>query len=201
MSEGWVPTDTSDPVLPASAVAAGFEIGMLLRCARTGSGRHERSVVEFSRAGAAARLAVLLGDLDLPASLDEYAAGGWHRYTVHRVVCAELARWPLSPAWRSGYQRLCDADTYRSAPQRRHRADLAEAAWRAAVLCGGLRGRSGPLAVRAMDAESALILVRAARVLDAPVRLRTVGGRHLVEVTAGAADLALRQLARIPVAI
>src|SRR5688500_11573235 len=52
--------DAPSPVLPCAAVAAGFEIGMLLRCARTGSGRHARTAVEFSRAEAAARLGSLL---------------------------------------------------------------------------------------------------------------------------------------------
>jgi hypothetical protein len=190
----------SDPVLPCSAVAAGFEIGMLLRCARTGSGRHERIAIEFSRADAAARLAGLLGSLGLTAGRVDLAAGGRHRYTVHRVVCPSLADWPLDHAWRLGYQRLCGGGEYRSARQRRHRADLAEAAWRAAVLSGGVRGggRSGPLAVRASDMDVAVILVRAARILDAPARLHSVAGRHLVEVTHGAAELALRRIAAWP---
>jgi hypothetical protein len=199
MSGSWRQTDAPQ-VLPAPAVAAGFEIGMLLRCARTGSGRHERNAtsstaVEFSRAGAADRLTVLLTDLGLATRQDEYAAGGWHRYQVYRVVCVGLEDWPLRRAWQTGYGRLCAGPEYRSSRQRRHRGDLAEAAWRAAVLCGGLRRRGGPLAVRVRDAELALVLVRAARVLDAPVNLRTAGGQHLVEVTGGAADLALRQLA------
>jgi len=42
--------------------------------------------------------------------------------------------------------------------------------------------------------------VRAARVLDAPVNLRSVGGRHIVEVTTGRAEVTLRQLAAVAVA-
>jgi hypothetical protein len=188
------------PVLPCSAVAAGFEIGMLLRCARTGSGRHERIAMEFSRADAAARLRSLLGGLGLGARQVDYAAGGRHRYTVHRVVCPGLPDWPLDHAWLLGYQRLCGGGEYRSARQRRHRADLAEAAWRAAVLSGGVRagGRTGPLAVRASDMDIAVILVRAARILDAPARLQSAAGRHVVEITPGAAELALRRLAAGP---
>jgi hypothetical protein len=200
----WSPGDAVSPILPSSAVAAGFEIGMLLRCARTGSGRHERIAMEFSRAAAAARLVTLLGGLGLRAHRVDYAAGGRHRYTVHRVVCPGLPEWPLDRAWQLGYQRLCGAGEYRSARQRRHRADLAEAAWRAAVLSGGLRGgggRTGPLAVRASDTDLAVILVRAARILDAPARLRSAGGRHVVEVTPGAAELALRQLAIAPLPV
>ena len=112
--------DAAGTVLPGSAVAAGFEIGMLLRCARTGSGRHERhatpsAAVEFSRAGAAARLAVLLAGLGLPARPVEYGAGGWHRYTVHRVVCTGLEDWPLSRAWHAGHPP-CAASPGRRAP-------------------------------------------------------------------------------------
>jgi hypothetical protein len=184
-------------VLSSAAVAAGFEIGMLSRCARTGSGRHERTAMEFSRPAAAIRLMSLLGGLGLPASRIDYAAGGRHRYTLHRVVCPSLPDWPLDRAWLLGYRRLSESGAYRSVRQRRHRTALAEAAWRAAVVTGGVRGggRSGPLAVRATDTDIAAILVRAARVLDAPARLRSVGSRHVVEVTAGAAGLALRRLA------
>jgi len=205
MQGGWPPQDTPDSILPSSAVAAGFEIGMLLRCARTGSGRHERIAMEFSQAGAAARLATLLGALGIPAQRVDYAAGGRHRYTVHRVICPGLSEWPLERAWHLGYQRLCGGGEYRSARQRRHRADLAEAAWRAAVLSGGVRGgggrRTGPLAVRASDTDIAVILVRAARILEAPARLLSVAGRHVVEVTPGAAELALRRLAVAPVPV
>jgi len=194
-------SEVSGPVLPRSAVAAGFEIGMLLRCARTGSGRHERIAMEFSRAGAAARLAGLLGALGLSPWQVDHAAGGRHRYTVHRVVCPGLPDWPLDQAWLLGHRRLCGGGEYRSAGQRRHRAALAEAAWRAAVLSGGVRaggGRTGPLAVRASDMDIAVILVRAARILDAPARLHSAAGRHVVEVTPGAAELALRRLAAGP---
>jgi hypothetical protein len=189
-----------DPVLSPAAVVVGFEVGMLLRCVRTGSGRYEHSAttstaVELSRAAAAARLVTLLTGLDLPARRVDVVAGGWHRYTVHRVICPSLDDPKLRRAWCAGYHRLCAATGYRSPRQRRHRDDLAAAAWRAALLGGGLRGRGGPLAVRVTDAELALVLVRAARVLGAPVSLRTTGGRHLVEVTAGTADLALRELA------
>lgn len=193
----WPPDDVPSLVLPCSAVAAGFEIGMLLRCARTGSGRHERIATEFSRCAAASRLTTLLDGLGLPASRVDYVAGGRHRYTVHRVVCPGLPGWPLGRAFMLGHQRLCGRDGYLSAQRRRHRVDLAEAAWRAAVLSGGVRGggRTGPLAVRAPDTDIAGMLVRAARILDAPARLHSVAGRHVVEVTAGDADLALRRLA------
>jgi hypothetical protein len=190
----------ADPVLPAAVVVAGFEIGMLLRCVRTGSGRYEHratisTAVELSRGAAASRLVSLLTRLGLAARRDDFAAGGRHRYTVHRVVCPDLDDPLLSQAWCAGYRWLCDAEPYRTPRQRRHRSDLATAVWRSAVLAGGLRGRGGPLAVRVSDAELALILVRAARVLGAPVTLRTTGGRHLVEVTAGTGELALRELA------
>jgi hypothetical protein len=52
--------------------------------------------------------------------------------------------------------------------------------------------------VRASDTDIAVILVRAARILDAPARLLSVAGRHVVEVTPGTAALALRQLAVAP---
>lgn len=184
-----------DTVLHSRAVTAGFEIAMLLRCARTGSGRHGRTVMEFSREAAACRLTTLLDGLALDAHRDEYVAGGWHRYEVHRVVSTGLSDWPLSRAWSSGYERLCGSTGYQSGRQRQHRADLAEAAWRAAVLCGGTRRLGGPLAVRVSDADLGLILVRAARVLDAPVSLRSRSGRHTVEVTKGSAEVTLRQLA------
>jgi hypothetical protein len=184
-----------DTVLHSTAVAAGFEIGMLLRCARTGSGRHGRTVMEFSREDAARRLTTLLDSLALDAHRDEFAAGGWHQYTLHRVVSTGLSEWPLGRAWACGFERLCGNAGYQSARQRQLRADLAEAAWRAAVLSGGTRRRGGPLAVRVTDADLGLILVRAARVLDAPVSLRSVGSRHIVEVTKGKADVTLRQLA------
>lgn len=193
----------AEPVLPAADVVAGFEIGMLLRCVRAGSGRHEHrdtasTWVEFSRAEAAARLVTLLGAIGRAAVRDEYVAGGRHRYRVHRVTCADLTDPRITRAWCTGYRRLCDADGYRPARQRHHRVRLAAGAWRAAILAGGTRGRGGgPLAIRAPDPEVALVLVRAARVLDAPVALRTTGGRHLIEVTAGAAELALRQLALV----
>jgi hypothetical protein len=157
--------------------------------------------MEFSRAAAAARLTCLLGTMGLASRQVDYAAGGRHRYTVHRVICPGLADWPLDHAWLLGYRRLCGGCEYRSARQRRHRTDLAEAAWRAAVLSGGVRGgggRTGPLAVRASDTEIAVILVRAARILDTPANLRSVAGRHVVEVTPGAAELALRRLAAGP---
>lgn len=189
-----------DTVLHSTSVTAGFEIGMLLRCARTGSGRYGRTAMEFSREAAAHRLATLLHGLGLDARRDDYAAGGWHRYRVHRVFSTGLADWPLSQAWSTGYERLCGGTGYRSAQQRQHRADLAEAAWRAVVLCGGTRRRGGPLAVRVSDADMGLILVRAARVLDAPVSLRSVAGRHIVEVTKGTAEIALRQLATVAAA-
>ena len=189
-----------DAVLHSTAVTAGFEIGMLLRCARTGSGRHGRTVMEFSREAAACRLTTLLGGLALDAHRAEYVAGGWHRYEVHRVVSSGLSDWPLSRAWSTGYERLCDLSPYQSARQRQHRADLAEAAWRAAVLCGGTHRRGAPLAVRVSDADLGQILVRAARVLDAPVSLRSVAGRHIIEVTKGKAELTLRQLATVAAA-
>lgn len=189
-----------DTVLHSTAVTAGFEIGMLLRCARTGSGRHGRTVMEFSREGAATRLTALLTGLSLDAHRDEYAAGGWHRYEVHRVMSTGLSDWPLSRAWAAGYERLCGGTGYQSTRQRQHRIELAEAAWRAAVLCGGTRRRGGPLAVRVSDADLGLILVRAARLLDAPVNLRSVGGRHIVEVTTGRAEVTLRQLAAVAAA-
>jgi hypothetical protein len=158
--------------------------------------------MEFSRPAAATRLMWLLAGLGLAASRIDYAAGGRHRYTVHRVICPGLPDWPLDRAWLLGCQRLSESGGYRSVRQRRHRTALAEAAWRAAVVTGGVRGgggrsgaRTGPLAVRATDTDIAAILVRAARVLDAPTRLRSVGNGHVVEVTAGAAELALRQLA------
>lgn len=187
-----------DPVLPSAAVVAGFEVGVLLRCVRTGSGRYGHGgavAVEVSREAAAVRLVTLLAGLDLPARRVEVIAGGWHRYTVHRVVCPALGEPLLTHAWCAGYRRLCDASAYRSGRQRRHRDDLATAAWRAAVLSGAARGRGGPLAARVSDADLALLLVRAARVLGAPVSLRKVGGRHVVEVAAGPGDLALRELA------
>jgi hypothetical protein len=37
-------------------------------------------------------------------------------------------------------------------------------------------------------------------VLDAPVSLRTVAGRHIVEVTKGKAEMTLRQLATVAAA-
>jgi hypothetical protein len=191
-----------DAVLSPAAVVDGFEVGMSLRCVRTGSGRYERgttttTAVELSRAAAAARLVTLLTRLDLPARRIDVAAGGWHRYTVHRVICPDLDHPLLNQAWCAGFHRLCDASAYRSPRQRRHRDDLAAAAWRAAVLSGGLRARGGPLAVRVTEADLALVLVRAARILGAPASLRRSGGRHLIEITAGAASVALRELAAV----
>lgn len=196
------PSPAPPPVLSPVAVVAGFEIGMLLRCARTGGhgpGGHGRGAptgtVEFSRAEAASRLVTLLDRLGCPARRDDYAAGGRHRYTLHRVTCAELAAPELVQGWCAGYRRLCAPAPYLSAPQRQHRADLATAAWRAALLVGGVRGRGGPLAVRVAEAELAVVLVRAARVLDVGVTLRGGGVRHLVEVEPGPAERVLRNLA------
>lgn len=185
-------------VLPGITVAAGFEIGMLLRCARTGSGRYEHSAaaastVEFGRAAAAERLVALLGQLGVAARGDEFAAGVRHRYTVHRVVCADLDAPLLGRSWVEGYRRLCTPDGYRTPMQVRLRAALAVAAWRAAMLAGNVRARGGKLAVRVSDADTALVLVRAARLLGVPVSLRGSAGRHLVEVVSGNTlrDLAL----------
>jgi len=185
-------------VLPASTVAGGFEIGMLLRCARTGSGRYEHSAasasaVEFGRSAAAERLVTLLDGLGVPARGDEFAAGGRHRYTVHRVICADLDAPILGRSWVEGYRRLCTQDGYRTPMQARLRAALAVAAWRAAMLAGNVRSRGGNLAVRVSDSDTALVLVRAARLLGVTVALRGSTGRHLVEVVSGNTlrDLAL----------
>lgn len=190
------PAPTS--VLPATTVAAGFEIGMLLRCARTGSGRYEHGAapaisVEFGRGAAAQRLVTLLDGLGMAARVDEFAAGGRHRYTVHRVVCADLDSPALGRSWVEGYRRLCTQDGYRTPMQARLRAALAVAAWRAAMLAGNVRARGGNLAVRVSDSDTALVLVRAARLLGVPVALRGSAGRHLVEVVSGTTlrDLAL----------
>jgi hypothetical protein len=193
-------TTTAPPVQPLATVVAGFEIGMLLRCVRTVSGRHEpqgtvSTSVELSRVGAAARLVTLFTVLGMPARQDSYTAGGWHRYTVHRVLCPDVDHLGLTSAWCTGYRQLCATEGSRSARQRRHRDDLAAAAWRAALLTGGLRIRCGPLAVRVTDPELAVILVRAARVLNTQVTLRSAGGRCLVEVTGRAAGTALHLLA------
>jgi len=51
------------------------------------------------------------------------------------------------------------------------------------------------MAIRVTDPELALILVRAARVLDTLVTLRTAGGRHLVEIAGRDAGTALHRLA------
>jgi hypothetical protein len=187
-------------VLASAVVVSGFEVAVLLRCARTGSGRYGRaaagaSAVELSRAAAADRLVLLLSALGLPAHRDQFAAGGWHRYTVHRVHCPDLDSALLERVWCAGYQKLCDPNAYQSVRQRRQRGELAAAAWRAAVLVGGLRSRGGPLAVRVTEPDLALVLVRAARVLGAPVDLRTVGGRHLVEVKGSGAEVTLREVA------
>ena len=40
---------TGGPVLPGAAVLAGFEIAVLLRCARTGSGRYGRGANPVGR--------------------------------------------------------------------------------------------------------------------------------------------------------
>lgn len=190
---------TAGAVLSTAAVAAGFEIGMLLRCARTGSGRHGSSAasspIEFSRPGAAERLVRLLTGLGIDARQVEYAAGMRHRYTVYRVVCPDLDTAALARAWCVGYRRLCAPEQYRTRRQRRERAALAAAAWRAAVLAGGLRGCRGPLAIRVTHVDLVMVLVRAARILNVNVGLRTTSGCHLVEVTDKPADLALRGLA------
>jgi hypothetical protein len=198
------PSPLLPPVLSPVAVAAGFEIGMLVRCARSGrcgrvagpeSSAPESGAVEFSGPKAAARLVTLLDRLGCAAQRDDYTAGGRHRYTVHRVTCADLGGPELVQGWCAGYRRLCAPASYLSAPQRQHRADLAGAAWRAALLVGGIRGRGGPLAVRVAEPDLAVALVRAARVLDVAVTLRSVGVRHLVEVAPGPAELVLRNLA------
>src|SRR3954466_132971 len=107
---------TVEPLLRAAQVTVGFEIGMLLRCVRTGSGRYEPSaaptMVEFSRAAAADRLVDLLAELGLTARADAYAAGGRHRYTVHRVISADLDGPLLAAAWCAGYRRLCAPTEY-----------------------------------------------------------------------------------------
>jgi hypothetical protein len=187
------------PVLPIAAVVTGFEIGILLRCVRTGSGRHEPRIsvptsVEVGRAAAAARLVTLFSGLGLQAHVDSYTAGGWHQYMVHRVVCPDADDRELMSSWCTGYRRLCATETSLSARQRRHREDLASAAWRSALLASGSRTRGGRPAVRVTDPDLAVILMRAARVLETPVTLHSAAGRHVIEVATAAAGAALKAL-------
>jgi len=178
--------------LAADTVLAGFEVATLVRC-----GARTPGMVEFDRAGPAHRLSRLMVALGLSGRQDSYVAGGYHRYTVHRVISSDLRARVIGEGWLAGYRRLCAVEACASPRQRRHRDDLAGAAWRAALLAAATRGGSGPLAVRVADADLALVLVRAGRVLGAPVSLRTRGGRHAVQVAAGPYSERVRLVSRV----
>lgn len=188
-------------------ITAAFEATMLIRCTRPGpSGRRPNETapprqpgdavvahrpdgvfVEFSRLDAADRLVSVLDRLGHPATRRIRIAGIRERRNIHQVVLTPTARMAVDPVlregWRLGIALLCDTPGgYLTPRRRRHRGELAAAAWRAAVLAAGYRRRRGARGLYIGDHDTVAVLVRAARVLDLAVTAHRRSGCHLVQV-------------------
>lgn len=193
-----------------------FEAALLLRCTGITSARYPRHrhprppalppdvFAEFSTGAAANRLAALLRAAGVPAGRDEVVAGVRWQYRLHRVTVPPSWRQParqrLDDAWQEGWDVLLDTDaTGTSSPRRAHRAALAMAAWRAALLAASRRSRSGPLGVRVSDRDTATLLLRGARVLGVPASMQARTGCWLLTVPPGTpVETVLRAVAPLP---
>ncbi|MFG1928347.1 hypothetical protein [Cryptosporangium sp. NPDC048952] len=190
---------------PLDPAWAPFEAAMLVRAAaRPGICRspgtrptvhHPRAerwgdepglLAEFDTDAAASRLVSTLAAVAPSAVVESGYQGGRHRYEIHRVtVPRESGAQVLEVLARSasaGASALRAAGgTQAVAGRRRRELVIAAAAWRGALLAVG-PGRGGPdgLAVRVGDPWSAGTLVRAADLLQVPVRaVRRPGGQLL----------------------
>lgn len=146
------------------------------------------ALAEFNRENAASRLVALLADLGFPVSAEVRAGGGRRRYYLHRVLVPEPERTELTgvlgAAWRHGRAALLTTEPVgASSPRHAHRAVLAEAAWRAALLAGGRRLRADSLGVRVCHQEMAAVLVRAGRMLGVAPAVQLRQGCLLVTVS------------------
>jgi hypothetical protein len=191
-----------------------FEAALLIRCTGITSPRYPRLgrpapllpptvFAEFSEAAPADRLSHLLRAAGVPTSRDEVSAGGRWRYQVQRVnvpeSCIPSARRRLDDAWQEGWNALLSTSaTGSSSPQRSHRAALAAAAWRAALLAGGRRPRAQTLGVRVSDRDTAAVLLRGARMLGVPANMLSRTGCWLLTVPAGAPMDALLHAIALP---
>jgi hypothetical protein len=171
---------------------AAFEACMLVRCTgMSGRGAHGRGgspgrgliahgpLAEFSRSGAADRLADLLRALGRLSSVHRYTAGNRHRYEISQVF-AEIGTLDfLESMWRLGYVEICGRPD-RPSPAR-HAQLLSEAAWRAMLLVSGPTRANAP-GLRVADLDTAAVLVRAGRTLRMPVRMSSRRGGQLLLV-------------------
>jgi len=190
---------------PLDPAWAPFEAAMLVRtAARPGICRspgtrptvhHPRSerwadesglLAEFDTDAAARRLLSTLAAVAPSAAVESGYQGGRHRYEIHRVTVPREASGPvqevLARSASAGAAALRSSGTTPTvAGRRRRELVIAAAAWRAALLAVG-PGRGGPdgLAVRVGDPWSAGTLLRAADLLQVPVRaVRRPGGQLL----------------------
>ncbi|WP_213455175.1 hypothetical protein [Rhizomonospora bruguierae] len=193
------------PVRAASAppdfhhqVTAAFEATMLMRCAQPGTGRggptrapqvHRPAgvLVEFSRHEAADRLVALLHRLGCPATPRVARTGIREQRPIYQISLAPDDQAALVPvlhdSWRTGLALLSDPPGRYLAPRRRrHRDDLAAAAWRAAVLAAGSQRRQGKRGFYIADNDTMAVLVRAGRVLHLTVTAQRRAGCHLVRI-------------------
>jgi hypothetical protein len=191
-----------------------FEASLLVRCTGITSPRYPRLgrpapllppavFAEFSEVAPADRLSSLLRAAGVPTARDEVSAGGRWRYRVQRVnvpeSCIPSARRRLDDAWQEGWTALLSTSaTGNSSPQRSHRAALAAAAWRAALLAGGRRPRSQSLGVRVSDRDTAAVLLRSARMLGVQATMLSRTGCWLLTVPAGPAMETLSQAIALP---
>lgn len=180
------------------SLAAAFEAACLLRCVNAPTTiRHRRDTpvvrppesVEFNREDAAQRMRHLLDRFDVSVSHERAVGGLRRRYELHRLTVS-----PAQPGyaamlytgWRRGRGELLGGPMPGASGLRRmRRAQLAAAAWRAALLAGGRHIRRHILGVRLTDRELAAVLVRSAALLDVPAILRPGTGCYLVSVAQG----------------
>lgn len=191
---------------PLDPAWAPFEAAMLVRAAARPGARRTPGVrptvhhlrpeaerpepgvlAEFDTDSAARRLVSALVSVAPSASVDSGYRGGRHRYEIHRVSVPvgsdEPVREVLARSASAGAAALRAGGCAQPGVGRGRRHDLvvAAAAWRAALLAVG-PGRGGPdgMAVRVGDAWSAGTLLRAADLLEIPVRaVRRPGGQLL----------------------
>jgi hypothetical protein len=173
---------------------AAFEACMLVRCTGiSGRGAHGRGgspgrglvthgpLAEFSRSGAADRLADLLRALGRLSSVHRYTAGNRHRYEISQVFTETGTVGFLERIWQQGYAEICGhAD---QPPPARHTHLLSEAAWRAMLLVSGPTRANAP-GLHVADLETAAVLVRAGRTLRMPVRMSSRPGGQLLLIVA-----------------
>ncbi|TQS42256.1 hypothetical protein [Cryptosporangium phraense] len=203
---------------PLDPAWAPFEAAMLVRSAarpgvcRSPSTRptvhHNRPervapepglLAEFDTDAAARRLVAALSAIAPLAAVESGYQGGRHRYEIHRVTVPRESggqvQEVLARSASAGATALRSVGPAVGPGRRRRELVVAAAAWRAALLAVG-PGRGGPdgLAVRVGDPWSATTLVRAADLLQVPVRAVRRPGGQLLTVDGRAALTALAQI-------